>query len=91
MRKLVLLVAILAMVLWLAAPAMGDVSNSGDNSNTCAGTTEQSNEGNIEEETQSVTQEDVTADDNEIAGSQMNFTAETPVDCSQTVEQHGAE
>jgi hypothetical protein len=89
MRKLVLLAAILVMLLLIAAPAMGQIT-AGDNSNACGADIEQTQQGNIDNELQSIDQTNTTSDDNEIAGNEIGVDAEVPVDCTQNVEQYGA-
>jgi hypothetical protein len=86
-----MLAAMLAMVLIIAAPAMGQVSGgSGDFQNVCGAHSNQNNSGNINDNEQTIDQTNTTSDDNEINGPSMQFDSQAPVECGQSIDTGGS-
>lgn len=91
LRKLLMVAAMLAMVLIIAAPAMGQVSGgSGDFQNVCGSDPDQNNSGGIDNEEQSINQTDVTSHDNTIEGNLIQLDSQAPVECAQSIDTGGS-
>ena len=90
MSKLMMLVAILAMVLVTSIPAMAQsisVSNSGDYGMVCVTPQQSSNEGDVESNTPSFEQQYSESDDFEAGGTTLSFAPGLENACYQSVQQ----